>query len=1495
MLSPALVTITNAASGTDYMDKATDPHGAIWLRATTNGLTNGPMDPGTNPASATFGHLWTTDVPSGFCRVDTVVAADGSTTQQLARANAFPGAPANGGCITTGGKSSQPVLDPRRNADGTFYVYSCDWAVFSQGCYRMTYDPGSQLMTNAELLAPGRFPTTGTGKKPFATALGSDGNLYVSSDITPYIYRFSRPNDPNTGNQTVQIIATANDGTRIRAVTWACWDPQRGGTTGLQTCAQAAAAGDPAPDLVLDQKGKVTVLMDPKKCAGVNMDLANGGVPVTTPACLPVDVNIRVLTPMGAYTEGVWDQVLTAPTAYDPAIKPAYTAAAAGGHLNPNVIYISDSPGAVTQVIRYHINTDIQDSFSNFGVFPDGTTREYSFGFSATEAPDGSMYLGDDPSAGANAFNGNLWRIPPGAPADVLGQPGLPASPPPPASQKIGNLYGSGVTLPNDGMWLPRYSDAAGTTVAFNPDGSPTGHYWIADGAAGFCRLDANPTAGTTAAPFVLNGNTCNIFSNKPGQSALDPKPQPDGTHILYVTDASTRGVGLFRLTYDWAGTVCKNPDGTLIGPESVCNPVIVAPGQGLDGQRADAVAIDPSVGANGAVYVGFLNRNTTLPTELARVNNPASANATVDFVANATRHKPIFTLAFVKNPGDPAQSDLYVGNNGGLDFLANPKSCQPGACQTVQLLNVRGPKGMATDGVDKIYMAGPSIPAGCPPTCPAPGTLNTNVDFFSVQTGDTGAFSSQGAFPDGTLSAYDVVDSLAVDPQGNVYVADDPGALGLPAGQGRVFKVPGAAQEPLPAIVSKPSNPTNQTNPTFGLQSADTAAALKCSLTPLGAPDSFANCTSPVTYGAATAGSTTAAIGSTLPLPDATYVFKVEGIGAAGTSFVNSYLFRIDTVAPVVTITSTPASPSKINTPTFAAEPDKAGTILHCSLSTGADNFQVCTSPITYPAKPDGNYTFKVFGVDPAGNQSATVSATLTIDTIAPSVTASPAGGLFTTAQTVTLTAVDPAPSSGNSTIFYTTDGTAPTTTSTSGASPASVSIPSSATLKYFAVDPAGNAGAVASQVYQIGKVTITQNPAALGNINAPTFAWTDTVAGATFQCSLVLQAAVDSFAPCTSPTTYPAQPDGAYRFVVKDSTGDSAQFLFTIDTTPPVVSLTQNPSNPLQSTSGTFAWTSNEAVSGYQCSFGLQTAPDAFAACTSPITETNLSDGSYVFKVKGTDLAGNTSTPIVYLFNVSALAPPSATAPTASLTGLVTAKVGTSTTTTTAGPITAATTSGVPVTISWTGTACQSGALNCNVDHYVLQQSSNGLGFGNVTLPSPTATSVTLNLKPSPTNNSVPATTYVFQVQAVDKQGHVSAFAIAPQFTVPDTDNSFNSSFNGSWSGVNLAGAFGGSVQQSSTAGATANPANPQPASSFGVVSTLGPDRGKAQIKVDGQIVATVDLYSPTQTTAQVVWSINGVNPSGTHQIQVVATGTKNAAATAAKVDYDAIIALR
>jgi hypothetical protein len=1405
VLMPSLV--ANAASGSLYMAAATDPHGEVWLHGTVDGTTAGPMS-----TAPTDGHLWTADVASGFCRVD--LQPDG--TFALAKAIV-------GGCITTAGKTSQPTLDARRNANGTFYVYTCDWGVGSLGCYRLTYDPGAQIMTGAENLAPGQFPAA---QKPFATALGTDGSLYVTSDLTPYIYRFTSPNDPIVANQTVQIIGVANDGTRMRAETFACWDTLRGGLTGRPTCAQMATAGNPTPDLVLAQKAKVTVLLDAQTCAGVAIDPVTLG-PVTPPTCVSVDARLRVLTPMGAFTE------------------PG----------NPDVIYITDSPGTVSQLIRYTISTNTQDSYSNFGVLPDGTIVQYAFAFSPTRGADGGLYMGDDPSAGAAPLNGRLWRIPPGAPPDVAGAPGLPASPPVPPSQKVGVLNGSGTTTPQGGIWLP---------------GALGGHLWVSDTADAFCRMDLNPAPGpsnpptASGAPFTLNVSTCNVFVTKPGQPAYDPVAQPDGTHFVYLPDgiAGAKSIGLGRVTFDPNGTVCG-------APETVCNPMIVAPGTGLDGQSAHAAAIDP---ATGAVYVGFLNRTTLAPTEIARVRNPSSPTPTVEFIANTPRHKPIFNLAFIG-------PDLYVGNNGGLDIVLSANLCVPGACTTNQLLNIRGPHGMVSDGVDKIYMASPAIPVGCPPICPAPGTLNTPVQVYSVSTGDLFTFSSQAGFLDNSLGRYDVIQALILDPTGNLMVADDPSAAGAPF-NGRIFKVPSTDQVPIPTITSKPNTPTNQTNPTFVFQSADPAATFRCSLVqPLLIPDAFTPCTAPATYGTV-AGSTTPVLGGAGPLADGEYAFKVQGVDALGNlSFITSAGFIVDTVPPVLTITSQPASPSNKNTPTFGFIADKAGTTFLCSLvlQTAPDAFAACTSPTTYTqAVPDGAYRFALKATDPAGNVSI-ASTTLVIDTLAPTITASPIGGQFTTAQSVVLTASEPA------TIYYTVDGTTPTTaTLTKGPSPVTVNVANSETLQYFGVDVAGNAGAVASQKYQIGAVTITQNPPALTFSNTPTFAFMSTAAGSTFQCSLTT-AATPTFSPCTSPITYPAQPDGSYTFTVQgtDVAGNlsTSQFAFTINAAPPVVTITQNPPNPSTNATATFAFTANKAGSTFQCSLVLQTAADTFAACTSPKSYTTADGQTYRFAVIGTDTAGHASAPVTYTFSVSLLTLPTVTVPVVTLVSGNTAS-----------------TSSVPVNISWTGTACQSGVTSCNIASYHLQENVNNVGFVDVALASPTATSVARTLKPSAANNSTPVTTYTYRVQATDKAGNLSAFALGPQFTLPDIDNSFNTSFSGSWSGANLTGAFGGSVQFSSTASSFAQPANAFSATSVAFVSTLGPDRGKAQITLDNVLVATVDLYAPTLQPAQVVWSTSGLKAAPTtHTVKVTVAGTKNAASTGTRVDYDAILTLK
>ncbi|MEI6209641.1 MAG: chitobiase/beta-hexosaminidase C-terminal domain-containing protein [Desulfuromonadales bacterium] len=108
-----------------------------------------------------------------------------------------------------------------------------------------------------------------------------------------------------------------------------------------------------------------------------------------------------------------------------------------------------------------------------------------------------------------------------------------------------------------------------------------------------------------------------------------------------------------------------------------------------------------------------------------------------------------------------------------------------------------------------------------------------------------------------------------------------------------------------------------------------------------------------------------------------------------------------------------------------------------------------------------DGEKRVYVKFKDSQGNWSLPCSDSITLDTKSPVVTASPVGGTFINAQTVTLTAGE------NSTIYYSIDGSTPTSASLIYKTP--ISIAADTTLKYMAVDKTGNAGQVGQQVYVI------------------------------------------------------------------------------------------------------------------------------------------------------------------------------------------------------------------------------------------------------------------------------------------------------------------------------------------------------------------------------------------------------------------------------------------
>ena len=313
-----------------------------------------------------------------------------------------------------------------------------------------------------------------------------------------------------------------------------------------------------------------------------------------------------------------------------------------------------------------------------------------------------------------------------------------------------------------------------------------------------------------------------------------------------------------------------------------------------------------------------------------------------------------------------------------------------PGDCTALLLLNTRGPKGMASDGVDHLYLAGPSEVVGVPTAGAALG--NTPVQQYTISTGQLVAYSSVGTNADGSQQPYGFVFSLAVDPDGDLYVSDYPSAVAPPNNLGHLYKVAGgqAAAATEPSITSKPGNPTNATTPTFAFATAQPTpnATFACSLTPTGAPDQFAACVSGQAFG---------------PLADGNYTFKVTSSDPTTktVSTPASYAFQVDTVVPVVTVTP---GASTSTSPTFALSGSKANVAFQCSLSTGADQFVACPAQVQYPALAAGTYIFKVVGVDLAGNASAPLTLQVNVTATA-----------FTVTQ---LSTPPPAPSTGGTAV---------------------------------------------------------------------------------------------------------------------------------------------------------------------------------------------------------------------------------------------------------------------------------------------------------------------------------------------------------------------------------------------------------------------------------------------------------------------------------------------
>jgi hypothetical protein len=214
---------------------------------------------------------------------------------------------------------------------------------------------------------------------------------------------------------------------------------------------------------------------------------------------------------------------------------------------------------------------------------------------------------------------------------------------------------------------------------------------------------------------------------------------------------------------------------------------------------------------------------------------------------------------------------------------------------------------------------------------------------------------------------------------------------------------------------------------------------------------------------------------------------FKIEVDGTSGKrlNIDDVTLTKLTAVEPPdttpPTVTANPVGGTYSSEQSVTLTPSEAATIYYTL--DGADPTTTSTK-YTQPINISNTATLKFMAIDTAGNQStiSTESYILEIiDITLPTVSANPKGGTYTSEQSISLTASELA------TIYYTLDGTDPTTTSSIYSEP--ITISSSKTLKFLAVDTAENQSTVITETYTIDLDT----PAVIADKDALTISYSD------------------------------------------------------------------------------------------------------------------------------------------------------------------------------------------------------------------------------------------------------------------------------------------------------------------------------------------------------------------------------------------------------------------
>ncbi len=230
---------------------------------------------------------------------------------------------------------------------------------------------------------------------------------------------------------------------------------------------------------------------------------------------------------------------------------------------------------------------------------------------------------------------------------------------------------------------------------------------------------------------------------------------------------------------------------------------------------------------------------------------------------------------------------------------------------------------------------------------------------------------------------------------------------------------------------------------------------------------------------------------------------------GLTATQNVLSWTYVIPASNAAAAPTFSPASGTYATSQSVTISDSTAGTTIYYTTNgtTPTTSSTAFSGPITVSATE----TLKAIAVETGYTNSAVATATYTITPILPAPTFSPAAGTYATSQSATIS-----DATSGTTIYYTTNGTTPTTSSTAYSGPITVS--ATETLEAIAVETGYTNSAVATAAYTITPVL----PAPTFSPGAGTYTTSQSVTISDATSGTTIYYTTNGTTPTTSSTKY-------------------------------------------------------------------------------------------------------------------------------------------------------------------------------------------------------------------------------------------------------------------------------------------------------------------------------------------------------------------------------------